>query len=216
MRKKCFPIILLLTTAVTLAACASESSSTGTDSSMKASTKQEDTFEKNAGTDPDVSAEQSGESAPEIPVLMGGALPYANMQTLKTENYEDGTYWYEDETEDGMLRITNVSLVNTGQLSQTPEEYGEAAAKTLSDSGTYDNLSAYQDETYTGNLSYPVYLVSFTTGTQEDTRKWLVFMVETDNYTYLYGLSQPADTKDDLQDFGDDLFPRLFLSDAVS
>ena len=38
-----------------------------------------------------------------IPVLMGGALPFTNMQNLLSENHDDGTYRYEDITEDGQL-----------------------------------------------------------------------------------------------------------------
>lgn len=31
-----------------------------------------------------------------VPVLMGGGLPFTNMENLETENYEDGTYYYEE------------------------------------------------------------------------------------------------------------------------
>ena len=39
-------------------------------------------------------------SRDDIPVLMGGALPFTNMQNLLSENHDDGTYRYEDITED--------------------------------------------------------------------------------------------------------------------
>ena len=41
-----------------------------------------------------------------IPVLMGGALPFTNMQNLLSENHDDGTYRYEDITEEEANQIT--------------------------------------------------------------------------------------------------------------
>ena len=38
---------------------------------------------------------------------MGGALPFTNMQNLRTENNEDGTYRYEDFTQDGQILVVN-------------------------------------------------------------------------------------------------------------
>lgn len=238
MKKKYIAMLLLLTSVLTLSACTKDSTSSSatgssdTNSVPKVSeapaseqeSPSEDTDSSESQQEPSPEATQdpsdtsleNQDTAKEIPVLMGGALPYTNMKTIKNENYEDGTYRYEDVTEDGKLQIINYAFSNPSTLPQTPEEYGAVAAEALSDSGTYDNLSSYQDETYTNSLSYPVYLVSFTTGANEDTRNWLVFMTETDNYTYLYALSQSTDAEDDLDEIGQDLFPRLFLSDVAS
>ena len=38
-------------------------------------------------------AKQDDQTTKQIPVLMGGALPFTNMQNLKTENYDDGGYY---------------------------------------------------------------------------------------------------------------------------
>ena len=35
-----------------------------------------------------------------IPVLVGGGLPFTSMENLMNENYEDGTYTYEDMTQE--------------------------------------------------------------------------------------------------------------------
>ena len=48
-------------------------------------------------------------SRDDIPVLMGGALPFTNMQNLLSENHDDGTYRYEDITEDGQLLVVNTA-----------------------------------------------------------------------------------------------------------
>ncbi|MGN0999008.1 MAG: hypothetical protein ACI4PO_05600 [Faecousia sp.] len=36
-----------------------------------------------------------------IPELMSGPLPFGNMESLESETYEDGTYYYMDTSEDG-------------------------------------------------------------------------------------------------------------------
>lgn len=75
-------------------------------------------------------------SRDDIPVLMGGALPFTNMQNLLSENHDDGTYRYEDITEDGQLLV-----VNTAEQScfvpdvQELDDYLTACALSLSDAG---------------------------------------------------------------------------------
>ena len=116
-----------------------------------------------------------------IPVLMGGALPFTNMQNLLSENHDDGTYRYEDITEDGQLLV-----VNTAEQScfvpdvQELDDYLTACALSLSDAGTYELLSVEEHEEYSKNLSYPVYIVTYTAGENEDTREWTVFVMDTD------------------------------------
>ncbi len=88
-----------------LAACGSESEGS--------STSQED-YEETENSVPesyDLLNDGRGDLIPEerIPVLMGGALPFTNMQNLRTENNEDGTYCYEDFTEDGQILVVNTA-----------------------------------------------------------------------------------------------------------
>ena len=63
-----------------------------------------------------------------------------------------------------------------------------------------ENVTCFQDEDYTQNLSYPVYIVWYTTGSGEDQREWMVYTVDTDDYTYLYAFGTIADEADDMQD----------------
>ena len=57
----------------------------------------------------------------------------------------------------------------------------------MSEADTYELLSAEENEEYSKNLSYPVYIVTYTAGENEDTREWTVFAMDTDVCTYLYG-----------------------------
>ena len=150
----------------------------------------------------------------DIPVLMGGALPFTNMQKLLSENHDDGTYRYEDITEDGQLLV-----VNTAEQScfvpdvQELDDYLTACALSLSDAGTYELLSAEEHEEYSKNLSYPVYIVTYTAGENEDTREWTVFVMDTDICTYLYGFCAPPDAAADMGEIYQNIFSQLYLSD---
>ena len=149
-----------------------------------------------------------------IPVLMGGALPFTNMQNLLSENHDDGTYRYEDITEDGQLLV-----VNTAEQScfvpdvQELDDYLTACALSLSDTDTYELLSAEENEEYSKNLSYPVYIVTYTAGENEDTREWTVFVMDTDICTYLYGFCAPPDAAADMGETYQNIFSQLYLSD---
>ena len=153
-------------------------------------------------------------SRDDIPVLMGGALPFTNMQNLLSENHDDGTYRYEDITEDGQLLV-----VNTAEQScfvpdvQELDDYLTACALSLSDAGTYELLSAEEHEEYSKNLSYPVYIVTYTAGENEDTREWTVFVMDTDICTYLYGFCAPPDAAADMGETYQNIFSQLYLSD---
>ena len=74
---------------------------------------------------------------------MGGALPFTNMQNLRTENNEDGTYRYEDFTQDGQILVVNtVEPTRFVPEVQDLEDYLTACAFALSDTDTYELLSA--------------------------------------------------------------------------
>lgn len=82
-----------------------------------------------------------------IPVLMGGALPFTNMQNLLSENHDDGTYRYEDITEDGQLLVVNAAEQSCFVPDvQELDDYLTACALSLSDADTYELLSAEENE----------------------------------------------------------------------
>ncbi len=145
---------------------------------------------------------------------MGGALPFTNMQNLRTENNEDGTYRYEDFTQDGQILVVNtVEPTRFVPEVQDLEDYLIACAFALSDTDTYELLSAEENEEYTENLTYPVYIVTYIAGENEDTRKWTVFAMDTDRYTYLYGFCEAVDTEEDMDEIYQSIFSQLYLSD---
>ena len=159
-------------------------------------------------------AEQDDQTTKQIPVLMGGALPFTNMQNLKTENYDDGGYYYEDMTQDSSTVIINSAYPSTQAEGQSAEDYAVATATALAQSDNCKVQSCEQNSTYTANLSYPVYVVTFTSGANEDMRMWTVFMTATDTDTYLYAFSSTMDAADELAQTYLDVFSNLRLEDV--
>ena len=150
----------------------------------------------------------------DIPVLMDGALPFTNMQNLLSENHEDGTYHYEDITEDGQLLVVNVAEQSCFVPDvQELDDYLTACALSLSDADTYELLSAEENEEYSKNVSYPVYIVTYTAGENEDIRNWSVFVMDTDICTYLYGFCASPDVVADMDETYQNIFSKLYLSD---
>ena len=93
------------------------------------------------------------------------------------------------------------------------DDYLTACALSLSDTDTYELLSAEENEEYSKNLSYPVYIVTYTAGENEDTREWTVFAMDTDVYTYLYGFCALPDAAADMSEIYQNIFSQLSLSD---
>ena len=150
-----------------------------------------------------------------VPVLMSGALPFTNMETLQSENHEDGTYYYADITEDGLLRVVNTVLLHDlTDDAQTLEDYLTGCALGLRKADTYLLQTVEKNDAYTEKMSYPVYIVTYTAGANEDTRVWTVFAMDTDRYTYLYGFDAMADAADDMKSVYQDIFAGLYLSDG--
>lgn len=150
-----------------------------------------------------------------VPVMMGGALPFINMQTLQSENNEDGTYYYADATEDGQIIVVNTVFQSyRGNFDQTFEDYMTDCALTLADTNIFAVQNVEQNETYSENMSYPVYIVTYTSGENEDMREWTVFVMNTDSYTYLYGFCATLDAEDDMDSVHRNIFAGLYLSDG--
>ncbi len=173
----------------------------------------DDTYDE-AVYDEKIAALYESDEVVSPPVLMGGALPFTHMQSLLAEEHDDGTYRYEDITEDGQLLVVNTAE-RTSFVPDVQElgDYLSACALSLSGAATYEQLSAEEDEDYTGRLSYPVYIVTYVTGEGEDCREWTVFALDTDSFTYLYGFCAPPDTAAEMAETYRSIFGQLYLSD---
>lgn len=201
-------VVFLLVLSLSLVACGDTSGETVGDNS-------DDSSAVDSGYADDGRGDLIRKDGDVATVLMGGALPFTNMQTLQSENNEDGTYYYADVTEDGQIIVINTVFQSYwGNFDQTFEDYMTDCALTLADTNIFAVQNVEQNETYSENMSYPVYVVTYTSGENEDTRKWTVFAMDTDSYTYLYGFCSTLDAADDMESVYQDIFAGLYLSDG--
>lgn len=162
------------------------------------------------------SADGSGDRQT-VPVLMGGALPFTGMESVTAENYPDGTYFYQDVTQDGQTDVFNVCQPNRITDGVDEDDYLCAAARALDpdQSDIYQFGNVVQDPDASQALSYPVYRITFTTGSNEDQRDWTVFALNTDSHTYLYAFRATPQAAEDMADVYADVFSQLYLADPA-
>jgi hypothetical protein len=137
--------------------------------------------------------------------------PFEGLRCLAAEANADGSYLRRDMTEDGQLLICQSGGVPAWEDGKDPEEYLLAAATALAESGDVSSPFIEQNEEYSASMTYPVYIASFDTGANEDTRSWKVFAMDTDSGAFLYGLSVPADGAENLESLAADVFGHLTL-----
>lgn len=149
-------------------------------------------------------------------VLTAGEQPFANVETLQSETYEDGTYYYADMAEDGLIKVVNtVQPRDFSASEEDAEAYLTDCALALGEADADSLVSFEANEAYTQQMTFPVYVATYTTGENEDTREWTVFAMDTDLYTYLYGISVTMDAAEDMRDSMQDVFASLHLSEPV-
>ena len=87
------------------------------------------------------------------------------------------------------------------------EDYLTDRAVSLAEMDTYTLQSVEQNEEYSKNMCYPVYIVTYTAGENE----WTVFAMDTDSHTYLYGFCAAPDAAEDVTSVFRDIFSGLYL-----
>lgn len=231
--KKFASILLALVLCLSLTACGSSSKSDagGSDVEPDVSGPDRSTESEQVGYQPEESQlgeddEGKGDVIPDdegrgdvIPddgnvaaVLMSDTLPFTNMENLQYENHEDGTYYYEDMAEDGLVIVVNTVLPsNFAADTQTLEDYLTGCAMDLGATNNRLLQSVEQNDAYTQQMTFPVYIVTYTAGENEDTREWTVFAMDTDRYTYLYGFGVTLDAAEEMGSVYQDTFAGLYL-----
>jgi len=214
-RKSLGAVLLLL--GLTLSACGQAEAPSGNAESGSAP-KETVTLQKHdpASQQPTQEAEETlQEGNASIPVLVGGALPFTGMQNVKLENHADGTYFYEDQTEDTLTHIINEAYPSQREAYDEAEDYIAACAANLTEYEIHD-LSIQLDETCTAHLSYPAYKVTFLAGSNEDTTSWTALITDTDVYTYVYAFQAYMDADEGMEEIYQNIFQQLTLFDPNS
>lgn len=158
-----------------------------TDAAAEAST--------DAGADAATDVSDSGRNT-----LVIKAPGYTGLTNLRKDDNADGTYFYEDMTEDGITIITNMSYPNSQRDGQAMDAYAEniVCAQVDNDAVIKETV---EDADLTAKLTYPVYKISWESGSNEDTKQAIGVVVLTDGYTYYFGYKCPIDYFEENADF---------------
>lgn len=137
---------------------------------------------------------------------------YTGLSNLKNENNEDGSYFYEDMTEDGITIITNMCARNLQRDGQDPDAYAENFVCALIDNDA-KITETKGDEKLSSSLTYPAYRIYWESGSNEDSRQAVGVVVLTDNFTYYYGYKCSVDYFEDNAEFYEDELDGIKLLD---
>ena len=137
---------------------------------------------------------------------------YTGLTNLKQEDNDDGTYFYEDMTEDGVTIITNMSAPNSQKDGQDPDAYAENFVCAMVDNDA-EITGSEEDKDLTEKFTYPVYKIDWESGNNEDTRQAVGIVVLTDNFTFYFGYKCPIDDYEDNQEFYEDELKNLEFLD---
>lgn len=147
-------------------------------------------------------------------MLLTDAEPLMDMEEAKREHYGNGSYYYMDIAGDNALRCINSCYQTTIREGETEEEYAQRRAigmsMTLSPGNPY-NLTVGKSDELSEALGYPVYLVSFLTGSDLNATCWTVYLTRTEYYSYQYAFAAASQTSLTLEDKIMDYFGTLKL-----
>lgn len=184
------------------------------------------------GTKPDASKTETPDEPqiltpdqpqPEIPeaeiphntlMLLSDAEPLADMEATKRERYGNGSYYYMDVAGENALRCLSSCYRTTIREGETEEEYAQRRAigmsVTLSPGNPY-NLTVGHSQELSEALGYPVYLVSFLTGSDLNATCWTVYLTRTEYYSYQYAFAAASQTSLTMEEQFMDYFGTLKL-----
>ncbi|MCR5233490.1 MAG: hypothetical protein K6E53_06225 [Lachnospiraceae bacterium] len=221
MRKKAIisMMIISLLAVGTLSACKGKPKEEAKDQSVEQA--EEETVEEADNTPEEVLEDEETDEYEEDEYntctlyLAGGEEATAGMERVEDTIEDDGSYLIEHVSHDGMLSICQVGKAEFPE-SESLEDLAVGMARWVlyEDEEISDETVELNDE-YSENTSYPVYIVSFMTGENEDARSWRAYTLATDTCGLVYAIGAPADYEDDILDIADRVFPKLKVADQV-
>lgn len=123
----------------------------------------------------------------------------------------NGGYYHSSMTEDGILSIVNCCAANGEAADAADPAFREAFAAMVSEYAVADYQDS-QNQSLTEKFTYPVYNAAFTTGANEDTCLWNMFLLQTDTHTYAFRMD--ADYAEELEGQYRSAVDALALMDA--
>lgn len=165
-------------------------------------------------TDEDQFADSGEEPVTNTLAIMGAS--YTGLTELYRLDNEDGTYIYQDMTEDGLTVITNMCSRNSQRDGQDPDAYAENfVCAVVDDTGSAKITNSKADDTVSSSTSYPSYRVYWESGANEDSRQNVGTVVLTDSFTFYYGYGCPVDSYEENSDFYESELDNIKLIDLT-
>lgn len=131
------------------------------------------------------------------------APSFTGLENIRNENNEDGTYFYQDMTQDGLTVITNMCAPNSISSDQAEDAYVKNFIGSQIDKDANVTEMEYDDD-LSRLLSLSAYEVEWTSGANEDSKVGKGIVILTDSFTYYYGFSCPLDYFEESEDFYED------------
>ena len=218
--KKLIALAIATSMCVMMIGCSGKEEAAATDTSSEAEVSEEAVEVEEAETEDGLLPDDTGgeDYIPEEEYaaslcLWGGAYLYKDYNIVTNEYGEDGSYYEEYVSEDGIQAVYEKGVMDYNTDIAMEDYMLEEATKLAGDAGVMN--ATLEQATYETDLSYPAYVAKFYSGNNEDTRSWIVYVVDTDNGLFMYGLSCAADYEDDMFYDADEVFPRLTISENV-
>lgn len=147
-------------------------------------------------------------------MLVSTAEPLAEMVPEKRQDFDNGTYYYTDVTQDGSIRCISSCYVTNIREGETEEEYAIRRAQAMSDAttpGVTFQQAVDEDDELAEALGYPVYRVGYFTGSDQNAKCWMVFLTQTEHYSYQYAFSADLEMGMDMEETVLEYFATLRL-----
>lgn len=199
--KKLFSVIaLVLALCLCLAACGGQEETTKTETPDEPQILTPDEPQTPTVDEHHTPAAPVGNNAV---MLHSDAEPLADMEAAKRERYDNGSYYYMDVAGENALRAISSCYQTTLREGETEEEYAQRRAigmsVTLTPGNPY-NLTVGKSDDLSEKLGYPVYLVSFLTGSDLNATCWTVYLTRTEHYSYQYAFAASSQTSLTMED----------------
>ena len=160
---------------------------------------------------------QAEEERPMNRLLFANGAFFPGMSMERNDDFEDGTYWYEDQTEDGWVTVVNRCVPMDPDwmaLDLDPVDVVERVVHDVVNPDAYDFWGEGAGEQTTVKSGYPTFYGQWYFGRNEDTQRYDGVIVFTDYYAYIYYLSTPGDHYSEVEDTFRDILQRLQLDEA--
>ncbi|SHI04196.1 hypothetical protein [Clostridium grantii] len=130
---------------------------------------------------------------------------------MEMNNDYNGGYYYSDLTEDDLTIIINTAFTTNKTDKENLNDY---IARCVNEVSGYEvnDLSIEQNKTHSNRISYPVYLLSWSIGSNEDARHVEAFFFMTDTHTYIYAFKSLADYSQEIKNMYLSEFGKLTLN----